>query len=237
MPIFDKLKKRRANIFVTAADIGGLFMAFLYIIYVALLLLFKVGYPWLNYTMLGITAAYFLFLMIKLLYINRAVPKGKIHRATRLIYRYTKLAMRFINAAVIILSIVNIQLTESHVVAVIGIIVLAITFTITLVWDLCVYFLSKKLKEIRDEWQALEKDQKKEKFDFFVDSILKGLDSVSGLDDYVEAGIAAGQRVGGRFRRKEEALPAVDKEPEFLPGQITFIDGQGYEESNEKGET
>ena len=230
MPIFGKNRKRRANIFVTASDIGGLFMAFIYIVYVALLLLFSVGYDWLNYTMLGITAAYFLFLMVKLLYINRAVPKGKIHRATRLIYRYTKLSMRFINAAVVILSIINIQLSESHVVAVIGIIVLAITFTITLAWDLCVYFLRKKIKEIRDEWQALDKDEKKEKFDFFVDSILKGLDNVAGLDDYVEAGIKAGQKVGGRFRHKEDALPAGETEAAFLPGQITFIDGKIHEE-------
>ena len=228
MSVINKIQKQGARLFATAGDIVGLLMAFIYIAYVGLLMLFSGVQTWLNWCMLGITAAYFLFLLYKIFFINGA-PKRKLKKATKFIYRYAKLAMRTTNAVLVILSIVNRYrydlLDTGNMVSMIGIIVLVITLIISIAWDVAKYFLRKKLKEIMAEWKALESEQKKEKLDFFIDSILKSLDNVSGLDYYVETGKSIGQRVGDRFRTKGDGAEGP------LEGQLSLEEaGEGGNE-------
>ena len=207
MPL-ERFKRNHARRIATIADAGGLIMTLIYLSYVSMMLIFDVGYKVLNFCMLGITAAYILFLAFKMLYLNRFGQSGKIKRTTKRIYRYGKYTMRIINAVFVILAIVNVQISDSHIVPVIGIIVLVMTFIITVAFDLIMYFIKKKVREIRLEWQNLGSEGKKEKIDFFIDSFIKGLDNISGFDEYVEVGKEAGRKLGGRFRPSDSDSPA-----------------------------
>ena len=239
MSVLNKMQKQWTKLFANAADVAGLLMAFIYIAYVGLLMLFSGVQTWLNYCMLGITAAYFIFLMIKVFFINGRKPKKKLKKFTKFVYRYAKLAMRITNAVLVVLSIVNRYrydlLDTGNMVSMIGVIVLVITLIISVAWDVVKYFLSKRLREIMSEWKALESSQKKEKLDFFIDSIIKTLDNVSGFDYYVEAGVRAGQLVGGRFKNNKgeggeegplEGQLTLDEAETFVDEQIAFGDAE-----------
>jgi hypothetical protein len=122
--------------------------------------------------------------------------------------------MRLINAAFVIISIINMRaIDENNFVALIGMVILGITFVISLLWDLITFFIRRKVKEIKDSWNSLSDEEKKEKIDFIISSFVRSLDSITGLD--FEAGMNARKLMDERIKVVETKL-LESSQPEVL---------------------
>ncbi|MCL2540752.1 MAG: hypothetical protein FWE53_05030 [Firmicutes bacterium] len=228
MGFLDKLKsKNPKRLFVTVADAGGLLMSLIYVSYISILLIFDIGYLALNYCMLGLTVAYIIFFFVKIFYLNSINPKSKFNKNIKFIHKYTKYSMKLVNATFVVISLVSIQISDSHLFSIIGVCVLMITFVFSILWDVSVCFIKKKTKELKDAWVALPIEQKKDKIDWLIDKFISGLDNMSWLDDYVELGVEAGKRVGSRFATNRQGHP----EDEQHTGLLEYEHGEAENEN------
>ena len=177
-------RNKASEFFTTVSDIGSLFMAAIYFLYVALLLIFKIGTTWLNYTMLFITIIYLLFFILKIALLNRIVKEKRAFRITKITLKYTKWGMKLINALFVAISIANVQVSGSggNVIAFIGILVVGFSFVISILWDTGWWLARRKLYEIRTGWDLLTERQKKSRIELVIGSIIRSLDSVTGLE-------------------------------------------------------
>jgi len=167
------------------------------------MLIMRIGYRALNFAMLGVTIAYILFFVFKIFYINRIDHKKKIRKITKIVYKYTKFAMRFVNAAFVVVSLFNARQSENNLVAIVGIVVLLITFVFSVLWDVCIRIVKRKLRELLAGWNALDGKEKKDKIDFYLEGLINSLDNISGLEEYVEVGKNAGRMVGEKLNLVE----------------------------------
>ena len=196
------LLKKKKRLFATLADVGALLISLIYVIYVCLLLIFNIGYTVLNYCILLVTVLYISFFFFKIFYLNRINANTKIKKYAKKTNRYVKYAMRFINAVFVVIGFVNTHLSSNDIVAVVGVIVLVLTFVITLAFDIVTYFIKRKIREIISEWNALEGKEKKEKIDFFIEKILSGLDNSDKFENFLEAGLEAKKKAGEIVNKK-----------------------------------
>ncbi|MCL2177787.1 MAG: hypothetical protein FWB72_07615, partial [Firmicutes bacterium] len=139
--------KRARRLFATVADVSSVLMALVYISYVTMLLIFEVGQVWLNWAMLGVAFAYIIFFGIKIFVLNRNNPSLRMRRITNRIYKYTKYGMRIINAAFIIFSIIVVGEDQS-LIALVGVVILIVTFIIAVFWDILTMVVRRRLKDL-----------------------------------------------------------------------------------------
>jgi len=200
----NKEKKTFSKTFATIGDVGGMFISFVYILYVVMALYLDVGYRVVNYIMLGITIAYVLFYLFKIFVINKRNPKTRAKKITKFIYKYSKHAIKLIHASIVVLSIVNMRTDSASrsMVAIIGLIVIIVLFVVAIAWDICMHFIKRKIRELRTEWAQLDAEARKDKIDFFIDRIISGLDNVVDFEEYVEIGKKVGKHVGRRIDEK-----------------------------------
>jgi hypothetical protein len=173
---------RAGRIFDTIADICSLFMALLYISYVALLLIFDIGTKWLNYTMLAITVAYIVFFTIKIFTLNRILSNKKINRGTRMALKYSKWSMKLINAVFVILSIATSQYAGNNIIAVVGIFIVGFSFLISILWDIAWFVIRTKLRELKTGWDDLSAKEKNKRIELVINTLVKSIDEFAGLD-------------------------------------------------------
>ena len=138
-------KIKPARIFDTMADVGSLFMAIMYTLYVALLLIFELGTRWLNWCMLGITIIYFIFFMIKISALNTILDKKNVARRARFILRYSKWAMKIINAAFVCIAIATTRHGDNNVIMMVGVFVVGFSFLISVLWDVLWFIMRLNL--------------------------------------------------------------------------------------------
>jgi len=146
-------RKEALFIITTLADIGSLFMAFFYIVYVALMMILGVGPIWLNSIMIGITVLYCWFVFFKIIYLNRVMQRaGRVKRIVKMSSKYTRFVLRIINAVFVILTLVGTQFWENvdfrHVLAIIGIVVMCISLFLSIVLDIWSFMIRLGLKHL-----------------------------------------------------------------------------------------
>jgi len=178
-----KIKKiKPARIFDTLADVGSLFMAVVYILYVALLLIFDYGTTWLNWTMLGITIVYILFFVIKLSAINGIFEKRGVQRRAKFIIRYSKWSMKLINAAFVCTAIATTRNSEGNVLMMVGIFIVGFSFLISVLWDVAWFVVRRKMNDLKLNWDNLSQVDKSKRIEMIVDTFIHSLDSITGVD-------------------------------------------------------
>ena len=201
-------RNKASQFFTTIADIGSLLMAAVYFLYVALLLILDIGKSWLYYAMLVITILYFLFFVLKLALLNRVVKNKRTFRITRLTIKYSKWGMKLINALFVALSLANVTVSGNNAIALIGIFVVVFSFVVSILWDIGVWFTRRKLREIKIGWDSLTERQKKARIELVIGSIIKSLDSVTGLE------LA---QTAEAYITKQVAATPKEKEPPVQP--------------------
>jgi len=178
-----KKTNKAVRVFDTIADIGSLMMALLYILYVALLLIFELGTLWLNYAMLGITIAYIVFFLTKIFLLNRILRKKGVIKTTRLALKYSKWGMKVINATFVALSIASTQLSDSSdVISMMGIFLVGFSFLISVLWDIAWHVVQRKVRELKSDWDSLSRAEKNKRIELIIDSFVTSVDHITGVD-------------------------------------------------------
>ena len=183
-----KNQSKTSRIFTTIGDIGSLFVALLYIVYVAALLLLNIGTLWLNYCMLGLTVIYVVFFILKIFLLNEIITRKKSFRIMRFTLRYSKWGMKLINATFVAFSIANIGLSQHSVVSLVGIVIVGFSFMISILWDISWWVISRKLRDLKTEWDQLSLKEKNQKIEFIIGSFVQSIDNVTGLELSQSAG-------------------------------------------------
>lgn len=219
------LKKRVRRTFATVTDLGGIFVSLVYVMYVAMLLFMKIGYPVINYIMIAISVLYIIFYLVKIFYINKINFKvKKLKRTAKFVYKYSKYGVKLIHSLIVILSLINIRANVSDsgkMAAIIGLIVIVVLLVLSIVFDIVVYFVKKKLRILAAQWHNLDAESRKDKIDFLVESLIQSLDNMSALDDYVEVGRKAKKLVTKRFSYDGKLLEETEESfPEEKPETV-----------------
>ena len=131
----------------TVGDIGALIMLFVYIAYVFIAMKIGLGDVNLNLWLLGLAFIYMLFLWLKIYYFNKFKVTSTINKVTKKIYKYAKLVMKLVHAVFAAASLAHIgsMNSETRLFAISSILVLCITFTVSIVWELFIHSVKKKL--------------------------------------------------------------------------------------------
>ena len=192
-------------LFTTIADVGALVVALVYISYVGLMVYLNLGTRWLNLAMFGVTVAYIAFFLFKLFYLNKKMTRtGKIKRVVKMANKYTKLGMRLINAAFVILSLISVQFGVNQGVALIGVLIVGVTFVVTVLWDIGNFVLRRKIIDYTVAWNSLSREEKAERIELLMAGFMRSLDNISGIDEYVDVGVSVKKmmdsRIGDRIR-------------------------------------
>jgi len=158
-------------------------MASLYLLYVALLLIFEIGTLWLNIAMLAITVLYIIFLVLKLTTLNRMIEKKGTHRRARKILKYSKWSMKIINAVFVVLLIAT---TRDHdmnnVFLMIGVLLVLLTFIFSVMWDVLWYIARKRATQLRQGWDNLSREEKNTRISTLLEEFMHSLDYITGAD-------------------------------------------------------
>jgi len=178
------LKKIKAGrVFDTLADIGSLFMTVVYFVYVSLLLFFHMGVPWLNYAMLVITILYATFFITKIVALNRIFARNKAERTTRFALKYSKWAMKMINATFVVLSVATArQVGGGDVLMMIGVLIVLISFTVSVLWDVAIFFFKRHFRDLWKDWGKLTREQKSDRIETLMQQIIDEVDALAGVN-------------------------------------------------------
>jgi len=204
-----KKKFKTGQIFDTLADVGSLFMAILYILYVALLLIFEFGTPWLNYCMLGITFFYIIFFALKMTTLNKIIEMKNVQRKTRFILKYSKWSMKLINAIFITLLIATASRHDSgNIFMMIGVFIAIFSFVISIMWDVGWYIARRRMREFRTNWNTLSRQQKNARISTLLEDFLQSLDYLTGAD------VSEKLTVGGQRTKKQDQEEQQQEPPQ-----------------------
>jgi len=178
-----KNKFKTGQVFETIADVGSLLMAFLYIVYVSLLLIFEFGSRWLNIGMLVIAFIYLAFFITKISALNNIIISRGVQRKARMILKYSKWAMKAINATFVILLITTAHHHDSgNIFMMIGVFIALFSFITSVMWDVCWFIARRKLREFRVGWEQLSREQKNARISTAFEDFLQNLDYLTGAD-------------------------------------------------------
>jgi len=151
--------KRIKRILASIADIAALFMALTYAGFVTVLHLLNLGTMWLNIGMLVITLLYCGFLLCKLFYLNKFEVIKTVKKITKRIYKIVKWGMKGINILFIVLGLFAVAFGPSHILPIIGVVFFIITFWISVIWDIIIYLVSRKVKRTIDQFKPQKKQR------------------------------------------------------------------------------
>ncbi|MCL2228899.1 MAG: hypothetical protein FWC00_03665 [Firmicutes bacterium] len=200
MAMLKKKKAKAARIFDTISDIGSLFMATIYILYVVLLLIFDVGVLWLNWSMFGITILYIIFFVVKMSTLNKLAEAKIIKRRTLFAFRYSKWAMKIVNAVFVIIAVATTQHTAGNVFLMIGVFVVGFSFLISVMWDVTWFVLRRKFRDIWQGWENLSPEEKGDRINMLIDRLLQSIDNIAGVDvkqEVVLSRLKKGKEING----------------------------------------
>ena len=202
-----KTMRSAGRVFDSIADVGSLFMAILYILYVALLLIFHLGTLWLNYFMLAITILYIAFFIVKLVSLNKILEKNNVGRNVRFILKYSKWSMKIVNASFVIIAIATTSSQSNNIIMMLGIFLVGFSFLISVMWDIGWFVARRKLGELKDGWDNLSLEEKHKRIEMFLGSLMKSLDSITGVDVAKSLSITA-----SADRRRKKQVPKDTKQ-------------------------
>jgi len=212
-------KQKAFMFFTTIADVGALLVALIYISYVGLMMYFELGTTWINWAMLGITIAYICFFVFKLAYLNRTMTNtGRIKRTVKYANKYTKFGMKLINATFVLLSFVGVHAGEDNTMALVGVMIVAITFIVSILWDIGNYIVRRKVGEMMVAWNELSHEEKSERVELLISGFLRSINNAAIMDDYFDVGLnikrMVGAKMGDRIRLADARRASLSYEEE-----------------------
>jgi len=223
----NKAKKKFALVFTTIGDVGGLIVSLIYVAFVALSMIVDFGEPWLNWVMLSVTVLYIGFFIFKIAYLNRTMQHvGRMKKIVKVSKKYFKLAMRVINATFVVLSLVATQVGNDNVFALWGVIIVALTFIITILWDIIVYFIKRKIHNFAKSWSSLSHDEKAERIEQLLTGLITSVNNAAIIDDYFDVALNIQRMIGAKLndrvrlaeaRRIEQNVVDVEQLEEGAP--------------------
>jgi len=159
-------------------------MSLIYIAYITMLLVMSIGVFWLNIAILVLTGLYFIFFVLKVLYLNSRL--GKIGRPVKLVMRYSKYFVRLINATIVIISLVNLSANDgSDLIKIVSIVILLVMLAISITIDVSMIFVRRKFREIKAEWENLPAEEKHNKIEYLTRRVLTSIDSSGELEKFL----------------------------------------------------
>jgi hypothetical protein len=198
----EKPKIKPARLIDTIADVGSLFMAIMYILYVVLLLIFKLGPPWLNWCMLSITIIYIIFFVSKVAALNSLFEKKQFQRQARFILRYSKWAMKIINATFVCIAIATTKDTSHNVIMLVGVFVVGFSFLISVMWDVLWVIVRRRMKDFKGDWDNLSPTDRSKRVEMILDAFFHSLDNITGVDITESVKTTA----AGRLKKQDQEL-------------------------------
>jgi len=207
-----KQKFKSGQVFDTIADVGSLFMATLYILYVSILLIFGFGTPWLNYSMLAITIIYIAFFITKLTALNRVMITKQMKKKTRFIVKYSKWSMKIVNAVFIIMLIATAsQHDAGNIFMMIGVFIAIFSFIFSVMWDVAWFIARRRLREFRENWNQLSRKEKNDRIGHLLEDFLHSLDYFTGAD--ISETLSA---AGPRSKKQDQQHKSQEPKPKEL---------------------
>ena len=202
----ENLKPKR--VIDTLTDVGSVFMATIYILYVVLLLSLGFGTLWLNWCMLAITLTYIIFFITKIVALNRIFEKNNMERTARFVLRYSKWSMKIINAAFVCIAIATTKANEGNILMLVGIFVVGFSFLVSVLWDVTWFIIRKKAAVFKLNWDSLTREEKRNRIEMIFDSLIHNLDNLAGVD-ITESVVTstADRRVRKQVREKSLQVP------------------------------
>ena len=215
-PLNEALPQNKSfvRVFDTISDIGSLTMSAIYIMYVAIMLAFGFGVTWLNHCMIGITVLYVAFFVAKIMALNCIFTRRKVKKITRRVVKYSKWSMKLINAIFVILAVISARSDGNEMMLMIGVFIVLMTFTISLIWDVALIVIHKKAREMWTGWDKLSREEKNQRIDQFINSFIDGVDNIAGVN--IEETIVS-------RRKPVELPPAPEPDPAFKKEKHGFF--------------
>jgi signal transduction histidine kinase len=191
----------------TITDVGSLAITVVYFLYVTLLLFFDMGTPWLNYAMLVITILYFAFFITKIFSLNRLFEKKRYIRTARFALKYSKWAMKLINAVFVMLSIATTQSANGggDVMMMVGVFIVVLSFAISILWDVVFFIFRRKFRVIWQGWESLSRREKNERIETIIGSFVNNFDALAGVN-LAESVRGAHDKHNGILIEKDEEM-------------------------------
>jgi len=210
-----KAKKKVFLVFTTIGDVGGLIVSFIYVSFVALSIYLNFGDPIINWIMLGITVAYIGFYLFKMVYLNKNTQNsGRVKRIVKISKKYTKLAIRIINAVFVTLTLVNTHIYDGeNAFAMIGVMVVALTFIITVLWDIGNLVIRRKMQQFTQSWTKLGHEEKAERIELLLTGFIKSINDAAIIDDYFDVALNIQRMIGAKLNDRVRLADARRAEP------------------------
>jgi len=130
-------------------DLFGMAVSLLYVVYISVLLILGVGVLWMNLVILILTVLYLGFFVVKIFYLNSRT--SRVGKPAKKIFKYTKYFVRLINAAIIVISFINLgSVDRGDILKIISIIFLLIMLVISITIDIAVFLIKRKLRQRKE---------------------------------------------------------------------------------------
>jgi len=205
----DQTKKKVFFVFTTIGDLGGLLVSLIYVSFVALSMIVGFGEDWLNWVMLSVTILYIGFFLFKIFYLNKhAQNPGRVKRVVKVSKKYFKLVMRIINATFVTLTLISTQQGEENIFAMVGVLVVGLTFIITVFWDICGYFIRRKIHQFAHSWSQLTHEEKAERIEQLVTGLIKSVNEAAIIDDYFDVALNIQRMIGAKLNDRVKLADA-----------------------------
>jgi len=221
----NKAKKKFAFVFTTIGDVGGLFVSLIYVAFVAMSIWMEFGNPVINWIMLGITIIYIGFFFFKIFYLNKYTEDaGRVKRIVKISKKYSKLAIRIINATFVTLTLINAR-GEEDILALIGVMTVAFTFIFTITWDVVNFFVRKKIHDFAESWKQLSHDEKAERIEHLVSNLIKSVNNAAIIDDYFDVVLNIQRMISAKLNDRVRLADARRTEQDVGNDEVIIEDG------------
>ena len=210
-------KHKAFMFFTTIADVGALLVSFIYIAYVTIMMYMRGKPIWLDWVMLSITILYVGFFFFKIFYLNKTMMNtGRIKKIVKRANKYTKFGMRIINAVFVVLSLIGSQRSDAHAFALVGVLILGVTFVVSILWDIGNFILRRKVQEFMVAWNQLSQEEKAERVELVVSGFIRSINNAAVFDDYFDVGLnikrMVGTKIGDRIRLADARRAGLEEE-------------------------
>ncbi|MCL2061601.1 MAG: hypothetical protein FWH03_03145 [Firmicutes bacterium] len=145
-------EEKKLKITVAAGDIFTLVCTLAFLAYLIILNEADSGKRWYHFSMLALTLAFAVFLVVKLFIINPLLkPDSKVSKRIKVAYRFVKLLLKLLMLTAIMVGVVKIvHFEEDGMLILFSTVVSNLAFFVLLVWDIIWLAHLRKKKKLRE---------------------------------------------------------------------------------------
>jgi len=147
---FQNLRTRLLNAVIFISDVISILFALVYILFACVVIILGLGDITLKLWLIGATGAYVIVSLIFLIFLGRG---RKLKKAFSLFIRYLKYTMRIINMFLVFAILVDMSF-GNRIIAVLGIIVLIVSFLVHLFLDIVTLLLKIAIRKVAKSYKG-----------------------------------------------------------------------------------